>query len=150
MDLILWRHCDAEAGVPDELRRLTPLGLKQAARMAQWLAQRLPDGCRIVVSPAVRAQQTAQALDRKFRTLRAVGAGASAAAVLAAVDWPAAGGAVLVVGHQPTLGRVASLLLDGEDGDRAMDPGAIAWLAGRSSPGHRPAVLKTAIGPASL
>lgn len=149
MDLILWRHCDAEAGVPDELRRLTPLGLQQAARMAQWLAQRLPDGCRIVVSPAVRAQQTAQALDRRFRTLRAVGPGASAVALLAAVDWPAGGGTVLVVGHQPTLGRVASLLLAGEERDRAMEAGAIAWLAARPAPGHPPAVLKAAIGPSS-
>jgi phosphohistidine phosphatase len=150
MDLILWRHCDAEAGAPDELRRLTPLGLQQAAWMAQWLAQRLPDGCRIVVSPAVRAQQTAQALDRRFRTVRAIGPGASAAALLGAVDWPAAGGSVLVVAHQPTLGRVASLLLDGEECDRAMDAGAIAWLASRPFAQPARAILKAAIGPGSV
>ena len=34
MDLILWRHCEAEAGEPDLGRRLTPKGHKQAERMA--------------------------------------------------------------------------------------------------------------------
>ncbi|MGZ5154068.1 MAG: histidine phosphatase family protein, partial [Burkholderiales bacterium] len=31
MDLILWRHADAEDGANDAARRLTPKGLKQAA-----------------------------------------------------------------------------------------------------------------------
>ena len=60
MDLILWRHCEAEPGAPDMGRRLTPKGLKQAARMAPFLERHLPDTCRILVSPADRAQQTAQ------------------------------------------------------------------------------------------
>ena len=34
MDLILWRHCEAEPGEPDLGRRLTSKGLKQAERMA--------------------------------------------------------------------------------------------------------------------
>ena len=37
MDLILWRHCEAEPGEPDLGRRLTSKGLKQGERMAQWL-----------------------------------------------------------------------------------------------------------------
>ena len=132
MDLILWRHADAEDGVPDELRPLTPRGMKQAARAAQWLETHLPDTCRIIVSPAVRAQQTAQALRRRFRTVREIDTGASAADVLAAAKWPDARECVLVVGHQPTLGRVASLLLTGEETDRSMRKGAVWWLAQRS------------------
>ena len=69
MDLILWRHCEAEPGEPDLGRRLTSKGLKQAERMAAWLDTHLPDTCRVLVSPADRAQQTAQALQRKFRTV---------------------------------------------------------------------------------
>jgi phosphohistidine phosphatase len=42
MDLILWRHAEAEDGLPDLERRLTPRGQKHAARIAQWLLQRLP------------------------------------------------------------------------------------------------------------
>ena len=37
MELILWRHADAELGQPDSERRLTDKGHKQAARMAKWL-----------------------------------------------------------------------------------------------------------------
>src|SRR3954452_13252336 len=55
MDLILWRHAEAEPGEPDLGRRLTPKGLKQAARMAEWLDARLPDTCKILSSPAERA-----------------------------------------------------------------------------------------------
>ena len=128
MDLILWRHCDAAPGVPDESRPLTPLGAKQAARVAGWLAPRLPEGCRVVVSPALRAQQTARALGRSFATDPRVAAGASAEAVLGAVNWPD-GAPVLVVAHQPTLGQVASLVLDGEADDRAMRAGEVLWLA---------------------
>ena len=42
MDLILWRHAEAEEGGPDLERRLTPKGRKQAKRVAAWLLQRLP------------------------------------------------------------------------------------------------------------
>jgi len=130
VDLILWRHCDAAPGVPDELRPLTPLGAKQAARVAGWLAPRLPESCRIIVSPALRAQQTARALGPAFTTDPRVAAGASAEAVLAALDWPD-GPAALVVAHQPTLGQVASLVLDGEANDRVMRAGEVLWLASR-------------------
>ena len=34
MDLILWRHAEAEPGEPDLERALTPKGVKQARRMA--------------------------------------------------------------------------------------------------------------------
>ncbi len=90
MDLVLWRHAEAEYGEPDLGRRLTPKGDKQARRMAEWLHHHLPDSARILVSPATRAQQTAQALaelsHRKFRTVDAIAPGARAADVLAAAD----------------------------------------------------------------
>src|SRR5262245_50508609 len=111
MDLILWRHAEAEPGDDDLDRRLTSKGIKQAARVAAWLERHLPDSCRILVSPARRAQQTAQALGRKFKTVDEIAPGASAASVLAAANWPASRESVLIVGHQPTLGEVASLLL---------------------------------------
>ena len=41
MELILWRHADAEPGDPDLARRLTSKGQKQAERMAAWLGPRL-------------------------------------------------------------------------------------------------------------
>lgn len=129
MDLILWRHCAAADGVPDESRPLTPLGMQQAARMARWLGERLPVDCRVVVSPALRAQQTARSLRRAFETDPRLASGAAPDAVLAVANASAEAPAVLIVGHQPTLGQAASLLLDGESADRAMQTGEVLWLA---------------------
>jgi len=147
MDLILWRHCEAEAGEPDLGRRLTSKGLKQAERMAEWLERHLPDTCRILVSPADRAQQTATALPRKFRTVPELGPGATVSAVLAAANWPDSREPVLVVGHQPTLGMVASFLLSGEEAYWSVRKGAVWWLSNRVRDSGAAVVLKTVVGP---
>ena len=116
MDLILWRHCEAEPGEPDLGRRLTSKGMKQAERMAEWLERHLPDTCRILVSPADRAQQTAQRAAAQVPHAAASSRPARRrAAVLAAANWPDAREPVLVVGHQPTLGMVAAFLLSGDE-----------------------------------
>jgi len=129
MDLILWRHAEAEDGFPDLKRALTPKGRKQATRMAAWLHKHLPQPLRVVVSPAVRAQETASAFTKSFETIDELAPGAPVGAILAAAGWPEATGAVLVVGHQPTLGQVAASLLSGEPGDWDMKKGAIIWLS---------------------
>lgn len=147
MDLILWRHCEAEAGEPDLGRRLTSKGLKQAERMAEWLERHLPDTCRILVSPADRAQQTAAALPRKFRTVPELAPGATVSAVLTAANWPDSREPVLVVGHQPTLGMVASFLLSGEEAYWSMRKGAVWWMSDRVRDGGTAVVLKTVVGP---
>src|SRR5687767_291721 len=57
MDLILWRHAEAEDGLPgapDAGRELTARGRRQAMKMAGWLDRNLPSGCRILCSPARR------------------------------------------------------------------------------------------------
>lgn len=115
MDLILWRHAEAEDSAPDMARVLTPKGQKQARRMAEWLDSQLPDGCKVMVSPAVRTLQTVEPLGRKFKVVNALAPGASAQELLHAVNWPNSKEAVLVVGHQPTLGQVAALLLSGRE-----------------------------------
>jgi phosphohistidine phosphatase len=132
MELILWRHCDAEAGVPDELRALTPRGRAEAARMAQWLRGRLPPDCRIVASPAVRARQTADALGLRFETKSGLAPGASVVDVLRVAGWPDAAATALVVGHEPTLGHVAAHLLGGT-GERPLAKGGVVWIASRPS-----------------
>ncbi|HEY5862680.1 MAG TPA: phosphohistidine phosphatase SixA [Casimicrobiaceae bacterium] len=147
MDLILWRHCEAEAGEPDLGRRLTSKGTKQAERMAEWLERHLPDTCRILVSPADRSQQTATALPRKFRTVPELAPGASVAAVLTAANWPDSREPVLVVGHQPTLGMVASFLLSGEEAYWSVRKGAVWWLSDRVRDGGTAVVLKTVVSP---
>jgi len=147
MDLILWRHADADDSSPDMARALTEKGQKQAAQMALWLRAHLPKGTRILVSPATRAQQTALALTEEFQTVREIAPGASYASVLAAAGWPDAKGTVLVVGHQPTLGHVAALLLTGEPGEWSVKKGAIYWLTNRARAEQSQVVLKAALSP---
>lgn len=129
MDLILWRHADAENGVPDEARRLTAKGRKQAQKMAAWLAARLPAGCRVIVSPAVRTRETAAAFIENPVIEKAVSTAATPQGVLKAAGWPDGAGTVIVVGHQPTLGAAAALALTGEAAAWSLKKGAIWWLA---------------------
>jgi len=132
MDLILWRHAEAEdaRGGDDLGRALTVRGRRQAERMAAWLAPRLPAGARVLASPARRCQETAAALGRPATTVDAIAPGASGEAVLAAAGWPGEAGAVVVVGHQPTLGLAAALVLGAGDSRRSLRKGAVCWLRG--------------------
>ena len=151
MELILWRHAEAEDGEPDLLRKLTPRGEKQAKRVAEWLHAHLPDNARILVSPAVRAQQTANALaevsGRKLRTVPQVAVGASVADVLAAADWPGAKATVVIVGHQPTLGAVASYLVTGKESEWSVKKGGVWWLSSRERDGVEKTLVRAVIGP---
>jgi phosphohistidine phosphatase len=151
MELILWRHAEAEVGEPDLGRKLTPRGEKQARRVAEWLHSQLPDSARILASPATRAQQTARALTdithRKFRTVDDIAPGATVSDVLAAADWPRAKGAVVIVGHQPTLGHVASHLLAGESQEWTVKKAGVWWLSWREREGQGQVVLRAVISP---
>lgn len=146
MDLVLWRHADAADGSPDHLRPLTAKGRQQAAHMAAWLNARLPADAKVLVSPALRAQQTAMALQRTFVTCDAIEPGASCDDVLDAVGPPGAGGVTLVVGHQPTLGQVASRLLIGVDGDFGVKKASVWWFT-LSRHRHGPATLRAVMTP---
>ena len=147
MDLILWRHAEAEDGLPDLARPLTPKGIKQAQRMAAWLERQLPERCSILVSPAVRAQETARALGRRFRTVEDIAPGATAAAVLAAADWPDARETTLIVGHQPTLGEVAARLVGGDEQPWSIRKGALWWLSSRQRDAAGAVVVRVVMAP---
>jgi phosphohistidine phosphatase len=149
MELILWRHAEAEIdapeGEPDAARRLTAKGKKQAAKMAEWLDATLPDSCKILVSPAIRTIQTAEALGRKFKIHPDLAPGASASQILAAANWPHGREPVLIVGHQPTLGQVAAKLMAGVEQDWNIRKGNVWWIAqkeaGDSSSNYLRAVM---------
>lgn len=135
MDLILWRHAEAEDGLEDLERALTDKGQRQAAQMAQWIKKYLPATApatlRILVSPARRTQQTAQALGWPFSTVNSFAPGARPEALLegAIERMPIqVAGQVLIVGHQPTLGGLAAHLLTGQPGQMAMRKGGLLWL----------------------
>jgi phosphohistidine phosphatase len=143
IELLLWRHAEAEDGMPDSGRALTKKGLKQAKQVAQWLKPRLPDDSLILVSPAKRAQQTADALELPYTTEKHIGVHAHPADILTAAGWPRRKGAVIVVGHQPTLGRVAAQLLTGEPADWTVKKGALWWFSQRADE----VVLRAVLGP---
>jgi len=147
MDLILWRHAEAEMSEPDLQRALTPKGQKQARRMGQWLDAQLPAGCKILVSPAVRTVQTAEALGRKFKVVAPLAPGASAQDVLRAANWPHGKEPVLIVGHQPTLGQVAALLVGGADGDWDIKKATAWWIVQREPQDPDSIYLKAVMAP---
>ena len=143
MDLILWRHAEAQEwtqGCDDMARRLTSRGEKQAARMA-WLDRQLPDNTRILVSPARRTEQTASALGRKFKIRPELAPGGSVAQLLEVAQWPDAKGCVLVVGHQPTLGQTIAQLIGLSVTECTVRKGAVWWLRNR----QREALVQTLV-----
>ncbi len=151
MDLLLWRHAEAEDGFPDLKRKLTQRGEKQAQQMAEWIRKHAPKNQRIVASPALRCQQTAQALGLPFETDKHLGTDSNAANLLSAINWPDGGKensgktAVLVVGHQPTLGQTAALLLSGAEASWTIKKGALWWFSNRTRRGETQTVLRAVI-----
>lgn len=131
MDLILWRHAEAEIGEPDDGRLLTSKGIKQANRMAEWLDRHLPNGCKILVSPASRTLHTAQALNRKFKIHPGLAQDATASGLLDAANWPNGREPVVLVGHQPALGQLAALLISGVEQNWTIRKGNVWWIARR-------------------
>lgn len=153
MDLILWRHADAresDDSVPDLLRPLTAKGERQAHRMAQWLNRQLPDSTRVLVSPALRTRQTADALSRKLKLVPELAPERSVTELLEVARWPDGRGPVLVVGHQPTLGLAAAYLLGGLVEVPAVRKGAVWWLKHRERDGRGEVVLQAVIAPEQL
>ena len=153
MDLILWRHAEAHApreGQSDLDRPLTSKGERHAQRMAEWLNQRIAHSTRILASPALRAQQTAQALGKSFKTLAALAPDATGEALLKAARWPDSAEPVLVVGHQPTLGLVAAELLAEQPRSWAIKKGAVWWLRSRDRDGLQQVVLQAMQAPDCL
>ncbi|HTH77361.1 MAG TPA: histidine phosphatase family protein [Ramlibacter sp.] len=150
MDLILWRHAEAEdeaASGGDLQRALTARGEKQAARMAAWLDRQLGESVRILCSPALRCEQTVLPLGRKYKIRDELAPDASPEAVLAAAQWPDAKQPVLIVGHQPTLGLTAAKLLGMRPHELTIRKGAVWWFRSRERDGGEQTVLVASLPP---
>jgi phosphohistidine phosphatase len=153
MDLIFWRHAEAEdegAEGEDLQRSLTPRGEKQAARMAAWLDRQLPEGTRVLCSPARRCEQTALALGRKFKVRAELAPGALPEDLLSLSHWPDGKMTVLVVGHQPTLGQTIAQLMGMQASDCSVKKGAVWWLRSRDREGAGRTLLVTVQSPETL
>jgi phosphohistidine phosphatase len=157
--LILWRHAEAE-DLPltasgraahkrgaDMERKLTRRGHSQARSMAAWLRARIPEGSRVLASPARRAVDTARALTEHFEKLPELGPDRDASDLLGVIGWPDLAGTVVVVGHQPTLGRVAALLIAGAEANWSVKKGAIWWIARREREIETQHVIRAVMAP---
>lgn len=155
MDLILWRHAEAEVapeGGDDLSRALTKKGERQAARMAAWLDRHLPEGARVLVSPSLRTQQTVAPLGRKFKLRDELVPETSIADVLTLLKWdaetgPQLKGSVLLVGHQPYLGQLVAKLLGMHEENCSVRKGGVWWLRTRVRDGQPQTVLLTVACP---
>jgi len=140
MEIILLRHGKSpplwEAGVAsDEDRPLTEEGQAQAKRAGKALRAM---GCRpdvVLSSPLLRARLTAeravQGLGGKFpvEVFRALEPGTSPADLVRAVAGRGKASTLLLVGHQPDLGALASRLAFGAETPAiAIKPGGMLLL----------------------
>ena len=150
MELILWRHAEAQDGYPDEQRELTAKGHQDAKLMAKWLVKHLPTECKILVSPATRTQQTASYLNLPYHTCESIAPGASGADVLQAAEWGTSKQTVLIVGHQPSLGMAASLAMTRKSYYWCVKKGSIWWLANRMRTEDQETVIRCVLQPDML
>lgn len=124
MQLILFRHGpagrpDASRWPDDRARPLTPRGEGKTRAAARGLARLLPATTTLWTSPFVRAACTAEILATALggaapRPVAALGSGGSARDLLqrlATAEAEAPEGAIVLVGHEPDLGRLAGSLL---------------------------------------
>lgn len=120
--LYLVRHGIAEeraAGSRDEERRLTPEGIKKMRAIALGLKRLGVRPDTILSSPLRRAQETARLLAEALSPDLSVGIDAALspagdpAAVLAGLRVHRRSRHLMLVGHQPDLGELASQLLTG-------------------------------------
>lgn len=155
MDLILWRHAEAEVaeeGGDDLSRPLTKKGERQASRMAAWLDRHLPEGTRVLVSPSERTQQTVAPLGRKFKLRDELVPDTTVDDVLTLLKWhpetgPQSKGPVLLVGHQPYLGQLIAQLLGMDEQICSVRKGGVWWLRTRMRDGQLQTVLLTVAVP---
>ena len=154
MDLILWRHAEAEEASEEEGgdldRALTGRGEKQAARVAAWLDRLLPDAARVLCSPARRCEQTALALDRKYKIRPELAPDCRPGQLLEIAQWPIAKQPVVVVGHQPVLGQAIAQLLGLRHDSCPVRKGAVWWIRTRERDGHQQTVVVAVQSPDAL
>jgi phosphohistidine phosphatase len=151
MNLLLWRHADAEDGVPDLARELSAKGRDQARSVARWLKRELEPEALLLVSPALRCRQTADALDLPYALEEGLAPGASAPSVLALIqrEWSSgqAEATVLMVGHQPWIGELVSSLISGVEAPWSVRKAALWWLVRRLRSGQAQWGVRVVIDP---
>jgi phosphohistidine phosphatase len=122
--LLLLRHSKADRsqpGEPDTGRTLVERGRKDAALIGSYMAKHALTPDRVLVSPAIRTQETWACASAAFRPAPAASTverlyDATAHTIFAIVkDVPAGAHSALVVGHNPGLHELALMLMASGD-----------------------------------
>ena len=137
MRIFLVRHGDADAEVPeglgDEARSLTTKGRQILQTHFTALRGHMGDYQRVLVSPLVRAVQTAQILsfahdyDGPIRAHRSLLPDMPVGAIETVLDEHADEDVVLV-GHQPSMGAITSYLLGIPNFPKSVNPGTVIGI----------------------
>ena len=156
IDLFIWRHAEAEEGMPDRERPLTARGRRDAARVAKAIARKLDEKSGVVSSPAVRTRETVAPLLARFPLDLAIderlAPGADMDDVLDVLertiescddDDPT----IVMVGHQPWVGQLAHRLLTDGPGFLSVKKASAWWLVRRSRDGRSEWTLRTVFDP---
>ncbi len=153
MNLILWRHAEAEYGPSDLARQLTEKGRRQASTVAAWLRGHLPPDTRVLASEAARSRQTAAYLVQDYAVLPALNPDIRAQTLPRLLESFDSKANLVIVGHQPWLGELSAFLLNGDwDGDAywSYKKGGFWWFqVKRGSDGFH-VKLKAALTPEIL
>ena len=118
--------------------------------MAAWLDRQLPEGVRVLSSPARRTEQTVQALGRKYKLRNELAPEGHVDDLLTVVGWPQTRSPILVVGHQPTLGQALSRLLGLQTPECPVRKGAVWWVRSREREGAAQTIVVTVQTPELL
>jgi phosphohistidine phosphatase len=152
MDLLIWRHAQAEDlnekttdAASDMARPLTPRGQHQAQRVAAWIEPRLPKGVRILSSPALRCENTVAYLGRKYKLQDELAPSGTSDDILQLLKWPDTRLPTLMVGHQPALGELIARLIGAESQKSSIRKGALWWLQYRERAGSKQMLIHAVI-----
>jgi phosphohistidine phosphatase len=148
MNFLVWRHADAAPGEPDELRPLTPLGIQQAQLISAWIQKNATGPYRVFGSSALRASQTASYFGEPYEPVddfAYMKDTATGIAVIKYANWPSSNVTTIFVGHQPTVGRVNSMLQSGVEHDTNMEGGSLWWFTSDHDNKNQLAILKAVI-----
>ncbi len=108
-----------------------------------------------MAEPTARAfdthpRQPGLALPKKFKTAIELAPDGNGEGLLKAARWPDASEPVLIIGHQPTLGLVASYLLSEAPQGWTIKKGAVWWVRGRNREDMAQVILQAVQSPDCL
>lgn len=137
MRIFLVRHAEADAEAPeglgDEARALTAKARASAAAHFTALAERIGPVSLVLTSPLVRTVQTAQMLsmilkhEGPLRVHRCLLPDMPVGAVAPVID-EHSGENIVLVGHQPSMGALATHLLGMQSFPKQVNPGTIIGI----------------------